>query len=221
MNFVKVVNFALKVANDMVKRTVVAFANGEGGTIYIGVDDNGEVLGLTDADVVCQKITSSCRNAIRPDITMFLKVERMTMDGKEVVAVKVGGGSAAPYYLADKGMKPSGVFIRVGTSTVQASEAHIRNMIKLSDKESFVELRSLKQDLTFDAADKTFSEAGIAFGEVQKVTLGLIGTDVNIRIWVYCFPINVNIPSNLRFLKGRQRRFFATERSLADRCSGN
>ena len=36
-----------------IKRTVVAFANGEGGTIYIGVDDNGEVLGLTDADVVC------------------------------------------------------------------------------------------------------------------------------------------------------------------------
>ena len=160
-----------------IKRTVVAFANGEGGTIYIGVNDNGEVIGLADADAVCQKITSSCRNAIKPDITMFLKVERMTMDGKEVVVVKVGGGSAAPYYLADKGMKPSGVFIRVGTSTVQASEAHIRSMIKLSDKESFVELRSLRQDLTFNAADKIFADAGIAFGEVQKVTLGLIGTD--------------------------------------------
>ena len=48
-----------------IKRTVVAFANGEGGTIYIGVNDNGEVLGLADADAVCQKITSSCRNAIR------------------------------------------------------------------------------------------------------------------------------------------------------------
>ena len=105
-----------------IKRTVVAFANGEGGTIYIGVDDNGEVTGLADADAVCQKITSSCRNAIKPDITMFLKVERMTMDGKEVVAVKVGGGSAAPYYLADKGLKPSGVYLRHGASSIPASD---------------------------------------------------------------------------------------------------
>lgn len=160
-----------------IKRTVVAFANGEGGTIFIGVSDGGEVVGVADADEVCQRVASSCRNAIKPDVTMFLKVQPLVTGGKSIVKVNVGRGTDAPYYLADKGMKPSGVFVRVGTSTVQASEAHIRSMIKLSDKESFVELRSLDQDLTFNAADKVFLEAGIAFGKAQKITLGLIDAD--------------------------------------------
>lgn len=162
---------------DEVKRTVIAFANGEGGVVYIGVTDGGDVVGVQDADEVCQKITSSCRNSIKPDITMFLRVCPVMVDGKSIVKIEVGRGTDAPYYLADKGMKPSGVFIRVGTSTVQASEAHIRNMIKLSDKEGFTELRSLEQSLTFTVAEKVFKDAGIAFGEAQKVTLGLIDTD--------------------------------------------
>ena len=160
-----------------IKRTVIAFVNGEGGVIYIGVADSGEVAGVQNADEVCQKVTSSCRNSIKPDITMFLKVNIVELDGKTIVKVEVGRGTDAPYYLAEKGMKPAGVFIRVGTSTVQASEAHIRNMIKLTDKESFIELRSIEQSLTFNIAEKAFADAGIAFGEAQKVTLGLIDTD--------------------------------------------
>ena len=162
---------------DEVKRTVIAFANGEGGVVYIGVTDGGDVVGVQNTDDVCQKVTSSCRNAIKPDITMFLRVCPVMVDGKSIVKIEVGRGTDAPYYLADKGMKPSGVFIRVGTSTVQASEAHIRNMIKLTDKESFIELRSIEQSLTFNIAEKVFADAGIAFGEAQKVTLGLIDTD--------------------------------------------
>ena len=161
-----------------IKRTVIAFANGEGGTVYVGINDDGNIVGIADADEVCQKITSSCRNSIKPDITMFLKVNIVEIGGKNIVKVEVGRGTDAPYYLAEKGMKPAGVFIRVGTSTVQASEAHIRNMIKLTDKESFIELRSIEQSLTFDIAEKVFADAGIAFGEAQKVTLGLIDTDM-------------------------------------------
>lgn len=178
MKFTESQSIELKLEyTEEIKRTVIAFVNGEGGVIYIGVADSGEVAGVQNADEVCQKVTSSCRNSIKPDITMFLKVNIVELDGKTIVKVEVGRGTDAPYYLAEKGMKPAGVFIRVGTSTVQASEAHIRNMIKLTDKESFIELRSIEQSLTFNVAEKAFADAGIAFGEAQKVTLGLIDTD--------------------------------------------
>lgn len=178
MKFTESQSIELKLEyTEEIKRTVIAFVNGEGGVIYIGVADSGEVAGVQDADKVCQKITSSCRNSIKPDITMFLKVNIVEIDEKNIVKVEVGRGTDAPYYLAEKGMKPAGVFIRVGTSTVQASEAHIRNMIKLTDKESFIELRSIEQLLTFNVAENVFKDAGIAFGEAQKVTLGLIDTD--------------------------------------------
>ncbi len=178
MKFTESQSIELKLEyTEEIKRTVIAFVNGEGGVIYIGVADSGEVAGVQNADEVCQKITSSCRNSIKPDITMFLKVNIVEIDEKNIVKVEVGRGTDAPYYLAEKGMKPAGVFIRVGTSTVQASEVHIRNMIKLTDKESFIELRSIEQLLTFNVAENVFADAGIAFGEAQKVTLGLIDTD--------------------------------------------
>lgn len=178
MKFTESQSIELKLEyTEEIKRTVIAFVNGEGGVIYIGVADSGEVAGVQNADEVCQKITSSCRNSIKPDITMFLKVNIVEIDEKNIVKVEVGRGTDAPYYLAEKGMKPAGVFIRVGTSTVQASEVHIRNMIKLTDKESFIELRSIEQSLTFNVAENVFADAGIAFGEAQKVTLGLIDTD--------------------------------------------
>ena len=89
MKFTESQSIELKLEyTEEIKRTVIAFVNGEGGVIYIGVADSGEVAGVRDADEVCQKITSSCRNSIKPDITMFLKVNIVEIDGKNIVLRK-------------------------------------------------------------------------------------------------------------------------------------
>ena len=127
-------------------KEVIAFANTDGGIIYVGIDDNGQVIGLENVDEEYTKITNGIRDAIMPDVTMFVKFR---IQENHVVSISVNEGSTKPYYLKSKGLKPSGVYIRQGASSVPASPEMIRNMIKLSDGDVFEEMRSLEQELTF------------------------------------------------------------------------
>ena len=106
---------------------------------------------------------------------IMLNVERI--ENKNIVVIKVQRGSSRPYYIAEKRLKPSGVYIRQGNSSVPASEECIRQMIKETDGDSFEELRSLNQELTFKYTDNIFKNANINFGNIQKKTLGIIGED--------------------------------------------
>jgi len=160
-----------------VKKTVIAFANTDGGEIRIGVDDDGTVVGVADVDSVMLKVTNSVRDSIKPDVTMFLLCELREVDGKSIVVVDVQRGTARPYYLAGKGVRPEGVFVRQGASTIPATESAILKMIRETSGDSYETARSLIQELTFQSAERAFREEKIRFGAEQKRTLGLIGED--------------------------------------------
>lgn len=152
-------------------KEVIAFANTDGGTIYVGIDNDGKVIGLTDVDEEYTRITNGIRDAIMPDVTMFI---RFTIQDNKVVSIAVSEGTNKPYYLKGKGLKPSGVFVRQGTSTVPASFEQIRQMIKESDGDAFEENRSLDQELTFDAAEKAFKLYGVEFNQNKYKALGIV-----------------------------------------------
>jgi ATP-dependent DNA helicase RecG len=162
---------------DDLKKTVIAFANTEGGDILIGVDDDGAVVGVDDVDGTVLRVTNAIRDSIRPDVTMFVLCEATELEGKTVVAVKVQRGAARPYYLAGKGIRPEGVYVRQSTATVPATESAILKMIRETGGDDYETTRSLKQELTFVSAEKAFREENIRFGEEQKRTLGIVGED--------------------------------------------
>ncbi|MCI9515024.1 MAG: AAA family ATPase [Oscillospiraceae bacterium] len=160
-----------------IKKTVIAFANTKGGEILIGVEDDGTVIGVPDVDGTMLKVTNALRDSIKPDITMFLLCEKREMNGKDVVAVSVQKGTACPYYLAAKGLRPEGVFVRQGASTVPATGSAILKMIKETDGDDYEAARSLNQELTFQDAERFFAEENVPFGQEQKRTLGLVSED--------------------------------------------
>ena len=162
---------------DEIKKTVVAFANTRGGELLIGVEDDGSVIGVPDVDGTMPKVTNALRDSIKPDITMFLLCEKREMEGKDVVTVSVQKGTACPYYLAAKGLRPEGVFVRQGASTVPATGSAILKMIKETDGDDYEAARSLNQDLTFQDAARFFAEEHIPFEQEQKRTLGLVSED--------------------------------------------
>lgn len=162
---------------DEIKKTVVAFANTRGGELLIGVEDDGSVIGVPDVDGTMLKVTNALRDSIKPDITMFLLCEKREMEGKDVVAVSVQKGTACPYYLAAKGLRPEGVFVRQGASTVPATGSAILKMIKETDGDDYEAARSLNQELTFQDAERFFTEEHIPFEQEQKRTLGLVSED--------------------------------------------
>jgi len=162
---------------DDIKKTVIAFANTDGGKLYVGIGDDRTVTGCPNTDELSLRISNAIRDAVKPDVTMFIGYTVETIDGKEVVIVDVQRGTARPYYLAGKGIRPEGVFVRQGASTVPASEAAILALIRETGGESYETTRSLNQELTFDNASAYFQKKEVAFGESQKRTLHLISSD--------------------------------------------
>ena len=156
-------------------KEVIAFANNGGGVIYIGVDDNGNEIGVADVDETYTRLTNGIRDAISPDVTVFSKY---SLNENNVIKIEISEGARKPYYLKSKGIKPSGVYVRQGASSVPASEDQIRLMIKMSDGDSFEGIRSLNQELTFVSAKQAFEKYGVEFSENKYRVLG-ITTDSN------------------------------------------
>ena len=160
-----------------IKKEIIAFANGKGGKLYIGVRNDGTVSGLDDPDRASLQVSNMVRDAIKPDLTMFLHYETLTVGEKKIVAIDVQQGTERPYYIAKKGLRPEGVYVRQGYSSVPATNAMIRHMIKETDGDHFEEMRSMEQDLTFESAGKEFADRNIQFGQAQMKTLGIMTQD--------------------------------------------
>ena len=165
------------IVTDDIKKEIIAFANSEGGTLYVGVSDDGSVCGIDDTDGAALQISNMIRDNIKPDLSLFVHYETINTEGKEILKVTVQRGPERPYYLSVKGLRPAGVYIRQGFSSAPASDFAIRRMIRETDGDSFEDMRSLNQDLSFQTAGREFELRKVSFGEAQKKTLGIIGQD--------------------------------------------
>lgn len=162
---------------DDIKKEIIAFANGEGGRLYIGVRDDGTVIGLENVDNVSLQISNMVRDAIKPDLTMFLHYKTIEIEEKQVLEIEIQRGTERPYYIAKKGLRPEGVYVRQGYSSVPANDTAIRRMIKETDGDRFEEMRSLEQNLTFVETSREFARRNVEFGLHQMKTLKLLNYD--------------------------------------------
>lgn len=162
---------------DGLKYAVVAFANTDGGKIYIGLNDDGTVLGVENIDDTMLKVSNMIRDAIRPDVTLFVDFKIETIEEKTILVVMIQRGTSRPYYLHSKGVRPEGVYIRQGASSVPASETAILNMIKETSGDCYENARALNQQLTFEKTAAYFKKKTIEFGEIQKRSLNIISQD--------------------------------------------
>lgn len=159
------------------KKEIIAFANTDGGEIYVGLARDGSITGIADPESEMEKIGNMIRDGIKPDLTAYTSIERVEDDGKNLIRVSVTRGLKRPYHLTDKGLKPTGVFVRHGVSSVPATDEAIRQMLRESDGTTFDKMRSVNQELTFEYAEKTFQTSQVAFDAAHKRTLGLIDVD--------------------------------------------
>jgi len=66
---------------------LVAFANADGGTLYVGVDDNGAIVGLPDSNGDFQRLANICRDRCIPPTAPVM--DEVTLDGKTVIVLTV------------------------------------------------------------------------------------------------------------------------------------
>ena len=200
---------------DDIKNTAIAFANCDGGTLYVGIENDGTVRGVEDADGTMLRVTNAIRDAVRPDLTMFLDCRCETMEGKPVICVRVQRGTARPYYLHSKGIRPEGVFVRQGASTVPASEVAILDMIKETSGDSYEAARSLEQQLTFEQASAFFRSRNVAFGPAQMRTLHLIGPDGTYTNLAFLLSDQCNHTVKLAVFEGSKKSVFKDRQAIS------
>ncbi len=160
--------------NKNIKKEIVAFANSKGGTIYIGITDTGKILGLKDIKSDIESLSGMIREGIIGNLTTYTDIEIKEVNKKDIIELHITSAPEKPYYLADKGLKSSGVYIRHGSSTIQATDEIIRKMLIESSKKSFEEEISNVQELTFDYAKEIFKKRNIEFSNEKFKSLKMI-----------------------------------------------
>ena len=112
-------------------KSVSAFANGLGGSLFFGIDDDGIVKGLDDVQYVCESISCKIRDYMDPlpDVEMIPQ----EINGHEILQLKVCAGSYTPYYYVGDGQRVA--FIRIGDESLPATaEQMVRLVLKGSNK---------------------------------------------------------------------------------------
>ena len=123
------------------------------------------------------QIANSLKDALAPDVMPFVRVNTEEIEGKRIIEINVTTGTNRPYYLREKGLKPSGVYVRKGSSTQPMTEEGIREMIIQNSGRSFELCRSMKQELTFQTLQEEMKKRSIELGISQMRTLKMIGED--------------------------------------------
>ena len=210
-------------------KTIIAFANTQGGKLIVGVDDKThEIVGVENEilfqimDGIANAISDSCMPQIIPDI------EPQTIDGKTVIIVSVEAGKNRPYYLKSKG-KENGTYIRVAGTSRQAFSEKIRELEMEGARISWDELTCVGYPVSENATEKlcrdieSFREkAGMTEHSVKKEQLinwkilkqnegKLLATNVYALLTSDYFPFS---KTQCAVFKGTDRAVFLDKREF-------
>ena len=156
---------------DALPKEIVAFLNTDGGTIYIGVNDNGTVSGITDLDVSLKKIADMLDNQILPDARQFVELGTKFVDKKHIIEIKIHKGEGL-YYIKKYGRSAQGCYMRVGSTCRSMTEEQINlihnkyldTKVRITEiaseikKPTFQYLKLLLTEKGYNINDKTFAE---------------------------------------------------------------
>ena len=210
-------------------KTIVAFANTQGGRLVIGIDDRTrEVIGVDEESVfkmmdsISNAVSDSCVPQIVPNI------ELQTVGGKTVIVVTTAPGPNRPYYLKAKG-KEKGTFIRVAGTSRLAYADKIRELELEGSRISWDELTCVGFEVTEQQTEKLCRDsmefrrvAGLPKREMTEAQLinwkllkkaddSLIASNAFVLLTSDYFPFS---KTQCAVFKGRERTVFLDKREF-------
>ena len=163
---------------DTFEKEVVAFLNyHEGGIIYIGVDKDGKIVGCQNPDETQLKIKDKLKHNISPSCLGLFEVILETIEEKSVIKIIIASGRETPYYIKKNGMSEKGCYIRVGSSSEPMSQTMIEDLFAKRVRNSLGNIKSRRQDLTFEQLKIYYEEKGLKLNEKFASNLELLTDD--------------------------------------------
>ena len=172
------IEFKIKLVDDL-EESVIGFLNSkDGGIIYLGVNDDGKVVGLNNnLDLLQRKIKDRIISNIEPSVLGLFDLEVLESDNKKYLKITVARGLEKPYYLKGMGMTPDSCFIRVGSSNEKMNNHLINKLFRERTKNSIKNIISPNQELTFTELKIYYKEKGFDVGDNFEKQLGFFTTD--------------------------------------------
>lgn len=183
-------------------KTIVAFANTQGGKLIVGVDDKTHQIVGVENDVLFQlmdgianAVSDSCVPQIIPDI------EPQTVNGKTVIVVSVEAGKNRPYYLKSKG-KDNGTYIRVAGTSRQAFPEKIKELEMEGARISWDELTCVGYPVSEEATEKLCLDIEKFRGNSLSISLcaSLSVSEANTETAVHEYNKMTAAAINIKFL---------------------
>ena len=140
-----------KISNTFLK-TVSAFANYDGGSVLFGVNDAGEVVGISDIEQKCLDIENSINDNIKPQPDYCIEI----INNGKTISLNVRPGVNKPYLYKGKAYK------RNDTSTIEVDHIELKRLILAGENMDYEELPSHDQNLEFSYLEQELiSKTGI------------------------------------------------------------
>ena len=185
---------------DKFEEEVISFLNTNGGNIYIGVNDKGDIIGINgNIDLLQRTIKDRIKDNIMPSTLGLYDVIVLEKDNKKYIKVIIAKGNERPYYLKGMGMTPDSCFIRVGSSIQSMSSEMINNEFSKRTRNSLKNIVSPKQDLTFSQLKIYYEEKGFSINNNFLKQLDLYTDDGKYNYNAYLLADNNSI--SIRFGK--------------------
>ena len=153
-------------------KSVSAFANGIGGSLFFGVADDKTIVGLDDPQLAADKITEIIREKISPVPEIVLNP--FEEDGKQILVLKVRSGRNTPYFYSADGIKQA--FVRVGNSSVPAPDHILKELILKGSNQTFDSLTTAHkiEEYSFTLLEATYRErTHLDFEKSDYLSFGL------------------------------------------------
>lgn len=153
-------------------RELVAFLNASGGTIYIGVKDDGTVVGVTNIDETLRKLSGVITCQIEPNPQDEITSQLLFEQSKTIIAVNIRKGYRHIYCVKKYGFSSNGCLIRIGTTCKKMTEEQIkiRYEQKFSDTEYMLKKPATFRDLTFRQLKIYYAEKGFHLDDASFET---------------------------------------------------
>ena len=167
MNFAETERIELKQKlTDALPKEIVAFLNTDGGTLYIGVNDDGTVCGVTNLDEILKKIADILGDQILPDPRSYVELGTKFVEQKHIVEINIRKGEGL-YYIKKYGRSSQGCFIRVGSTSRSMSEEQINILHNkyLDSKVRITEIPGRIKNPTFQYLKLLLTEKGYTVNE--------------------------------------------------------
>ncbi len=139
MRETRILEFKETITNTFLK-TVSAFSNYNGGTILFGVDDNGNVKGLSDVKQACLDIENKINDSITPQPNYTLEIQ----NNDQTIKLTIKSGLQKPYLYKSKAYK------RNDTATIEVDTLEFSRLILEGKNIGFEELPCKDQELSFE-----------------------------------------------------------------------